>query len=444
MDLIQIIGVLTALCVLVTVHEGGHFLAARWFGVFVEKFSIGFGPKLLGFKGKETEYVISLIPLGGYVKMRGENPDEIEDDNTGSFIALVWWKRMVVAFAGPLANLFLALLILIITFTMGKDYEDYGNVVGQVKTTTEQLDNLAFLQSGDELLEINNNELLSWTDSYKYIENGDNSILLKRGGEELIFQERFSYIDWLDRVLPQTTTVIGEVSPGLPAYNAGLMEGDKIISVDGQKVNNWYEMRDLIIGTENKSVEISIEREDGIFTRNIDLQENVLDGSRVIGITQKLPMKVHESYGIFESIKYGSITTANYVIVNYVGLYKLFMKPAELKNNIGGPVLMYTMSKQTAKRGWNSILTFVALISIVLMVMNLLPIPILDGGMIFFCLIEAFRKKALSIKTQITLQKIGFSMLMIMMFFAFSNDFMRIFQRNTSINSQQEELMEKR
>ena len=226
---------------LVTVHEGGHFLAARWFGVFVEKFSIGFGPKLLGFKGKETEYRISLIPLGGYVKMRGENPDEIEDDNTGSFIALVWWKRMVVAFAGPLANLFLALLILIITFSMGKDYEDYDTVVGQVKSTTQQLDNLAFLQSGDELLEINNNELLSWTDSYNYIENGENSILLKRGGKELIFQERFSYSDWVDRVLPQTTTMIGEVSPGLPAYNAGLMEGDKIISVDGQKVNNWYE-----------------------------------------------------------------------------------------------------------------------------------------------------------------------------------------------------------
>ncbi|MCF7919858.1 MAG: RIP metalloprotease RseP [Candidatus Cloacimonetes bacterium] len=442
MDIMQIAGALAALGILVMVHEGGHFLAARWLGVLVEKFSIGFGPRLFGFKGRTTEYRLSLIPLGGYVKMKGENPDEEVSDPEGSFSALSWWKRVIIAFSGPLANLILALLILITTFYMGKDYEDYGRLVGAIKSPTTEIDNLTFLQPGDELLEINGQELRSWTDSYLYLQDGENEILIKREDKELIFQEEISYSEWMQRVLPQTTTIIGDVSPGLPAYNAGLMEGDEIVSVDGQTVTDWYEMRDLIVNNQNTSVELRIKREDGEFTRNIKLQENVLDGNRVIGITQKLPLKVHESYNIWESVKYGTISTVDYVLINYIGLYKLLLKPAELKNNIGGPVLMYTMSKQTAKRGWNSILTFMALISIVLMVMNLLPIPILDGGMIFFCIIEGIRKKALSLKIQMTLQKIGFSLLLLLMFFAFSNDFMRIFQRNVSISNQKAEMLE--
>jgi len=139
-------------------------------------------------------------------------------------------------------------------------------------------------------------------------------------------------------------------------------------------------------------------------------------------------------------MKYGSLTAVDFMVLNYVGIYKLVLKPTELKNNLGGPVLMYTLSKQTVKQGWNSILNFIAIISIILMVMNLLPIPILDGGIIFFCFIEGIRGKALSIKTQMTLQKIGASILILLMFFAFSNDFTRIFKRNTSIKNQNIEL----
>lgn len=440
MDIMQIIGALVALGVLVTVHEGGHFLAARIFGVFVEKFSIGFGPKILGFKGRQTEYRISLIPLGGYVKMKGENPDEDVDDPEGSFSMLTWWKRMIIAFSGPFANLILAFLILIATFLMGKDYEDHGLTIGRIEQSSAITTDFSFLESGDQLIAINGSELRSWTDIYEELDNGSNEIKLLRDGEILEYKMDINYAEWLQNVMPQTTTIIGEVSPGLPAYNAGLMEGDRILAVHGQSVENWYDMRDLIVNTEGENVKLKIEREGNVFEREIKLQENVLDGTRVIGITQKLTEKVHESYTFSESVKYGTLSTIDYVLLNYAGLYKLILKPAELKNNIGGPVLMYTMSKQTAKRGWNSILTFVALISIVLMVMNLLPIPILDGGMIFFCIIEGIRRKALSLKTQMTLQKIGFSLLIVMMFFAFSNDFMRIFQRSMAINSQKTEM----
>ncbi|MDP8219714.1 MAG: RIP metalloprotease RseP [Candidatus Stygibacter frigidus] len=440
--MLQILGALVALGLLVAVHEGGHFLAARWLGVFVEKFSIGFGPRLVSFKDKMTEYRLSLIPLGGYVKMRGENPDEDLTDTSGSFLALVWWKRAIIAFAGPFTNLLFAILILIITFMMGKNYEDFSPYIGRVEAaeTSYQTDNLGYLQAGDKLISINDKEITSWNDSYGAISDGVNDLLIERDGREINLTLRFSQLAWVEQIYPETTTTIGEVSPGLPAYNAGLMEGDKVISINGVPVNDWYELRQQVKATEGKTVKIEIEREGGRFEREIKLQKNLLDGSQVIGITQKLPMEVHESYNLWESMKYGSLTAADFMILNYVGISKLVLKPTELKNNLGGPVMMYTMSKQTVKQGWNSILNFIAIISIILMVMNLLPIPILDGGIIFFCFIEGIRGKALTMKTQITLQKIGASILILLMFFAFSNDFTRIFKRNVSIKDQQIEL----
>jgi len=440
--MLQILGALIALGLLVAVHEGGHFLAARWSGVYVEKFSIGFGPKLLSFKDKMTEYRISLIPLGGYVKMRGENPDEEITDTKGSFLALKWWNRAIIAFAGPFTNLLFAILILIITFMMGKNYEDFSPYIGRIEAAEEsyQTNNLEYLQAGDKLISINGQEIISWNDSYSAIAEGSNDLVIERDGKEINLTLQFSPIAWIEQIFPETTTTIGEVSPGLPAYNAGLMDGDKVISINGVPVNDWYELRQQVKASEGKTVKVEIEREDGSFEREIKLQENLIDGSQVIGISQKLPMEVHESYNLWESMKYGSITAVDFMILNYVGIYKLVLKPTELKNNLGGPVLMYTMSKQTVKQGWNSILNFIAIISIILMVMNLLPIPILDGGIIFFCFIEGIRGKALSMKTQMTLQKIGASILVLLMFFAFSNDFTRIFKRNVSIKSQNVEL----
>jgi len=436
--MLQILGALIALGLLVAVHEGGHFLAARWFGVHIEKFSIGFGPKLLGYQGKMTEYRLSLIPLGGYVKMKGENPDDEVEDNTGSFLALKWWKRAIVAFAGPFTNLLFAILILIITFGMGKSFEDYSPYIGKV--LSGQTRNLENFQAGDKLIDINGQPITSWSASYAAIIDGTNDINIDRDGVIYNITTEFSKTEWIDQILPQTTTLIGEVAPGLPAYNAGLMEGDKVVAINGVTVSDWYELREQVKASEGKSVNVEIERDNGRFEREITLQENLLDGSQVIGITQKLPHKVHESYSFWESITYGTLTAIDFALLNYVGIYKLVLKPTELKNNLGGPVLMYTMSKQTVKQGWNSILNFIAIISIILMVMNLLPIPILDGGMIFFCLIEGIRGKSLSLKTQMTFQKIGASILILLMFFAFSNDFTRIFKRSGSIRNQQIEL----
>ena len=161
-----------------------------------------------------------------------------------------------------------------------------------------------------------------------------------------------------------------------------------------------------------------------------------MDSNKIIGITQKLPVKIEEKYSLFESLKYGSITTISFVALNYVTLYKLISKPSSLKANLGGPVMIYAMSKESAKKGLDSILAFIAAISIILMIMNLLPIPVLDGGHIFFCFIEGIFKKPLTLKTQLVLQRIGLYILLFLMLFAFFNDFYRLFSRNVSLNEQ--------
>ena len=179
-----------------------------------------------------------------------------------------------------------------------------------------------------------------------------------------------------------------------------------------------------------------IKRADKIFNIDIELDDNVLNDTKIIGITQQQPVTIYEKFSVLQSLKYGYITTISYVAVNYAALYKLALNPSSFKDNIGGPVMIYTMSRQTAKKGFDDVLSFIGLISILLMVMNLLPIPILDGGHIFFCFLEVIFRKPFSLKTQMIFQRIGLYILMLLMVFAFFNDFSRIFSRNVSINHQ--------
>jgi len=430
----NIIGALVALGILVTVHEFGHFVAARIFKVEVEKFSIGFGPKLLAFKKGKTEYRISLIPLGGYLKMKGENPDEKVEDTENSFKTKTWWQRAIIAFAGPFANLILALLIFILTFAIGKHFEDQLPIVGEVSANYSE-----FVQEKDIILQVNDKVVNGWTQIVQNINiDAENTFLIQRNDEEiLISNNEVEPRTWVTEILPLVPAVIGEVAPGMAAYKAGLMEQDEILSVDEIDVKNWYEMRTAITTNENKIITLKIKRGDDVFEKSLAPEENILDNNRIIGIMQYMPVKYIEKYSFFESIKYGTIGTINFVYLNYAMLYKLITNPSAIKSNLGGPVMIYAMSAQTADKGIDSILSFIAAISLILMIMNLLPIPILDGGHIFFCFIEGIRKKPLSIKIQIVLQNIGLFILMFLMIFAFWNDISRLFSRSSAIKQNQ-------
>jgi len=323
------------------------------------------------------------------------------------------------------------LLIFIISFLIGRDYEDFSPIVGKIDSTVQ-----TELQVKDRILTLNDNEIQTWTQLTRYSNTEqDNIVTVLRSDQELeILLPPIDPQVWFSDFLPEAPAVIGDVTPGYPAYKAGLMKRDRILEVDGIEVDNWYDMRNLITSSENEDIELKIQRDDQIFVKSMKLEENVLDENRIIGIIQYMPLKFRETYSLMESIKLGSFTTGSFIVLNYVSLYKLISKPEAIKQNLGGPVMILSMTKQSAEKGVDTALAFLAAISLILMIMNLLPIPILDGGHIFFCFIEGIFRKPISLRVQTIAQNIGLLILMSLMIFAFFNDFSKIFKRTESIS----------
>ncbi len=425
----SIIIALIILGVLVTVHEGGHFIAARLCGIRVEKFSVGFGKPIFKFVKNGVEYSLSWIPLGGYVKMKGDNPnDETSDPDT--FFNASWWKRIIVAFAGPFTNLIFGLLVIITSFFFSQQSYDHEAIVDKVSG------NLAkYIQSGDEIIKVNSKEVKGWYSTLGEIKDGeDNKIVVLRNGENISLDiPDVSLKDWLnsENIRPVISAVVGEIIPNTPAYQADLKEGDEIIKVGDKKVNNWYEMTEEIQNSSD-SVNLTILRDDKEIQKELTKQEVPDSDRKIIGVLQKLPLLSQEKYSPKEAIVYGTNYTFGIVAMNYKGIYSLIKKPSSIKGSIGGPVMMFTTGKKYAEQGIAKGLQFVGLLNIVLMVMNLLPIPVLDGGHILFSFIEGIRGKRLTTKTQMALQQVGLFFLLALMMYAFYSDFSGIISRYNS------------
>lgn len=444
---------------LVTFHELGHFLVARYFGVKIDKFSIGFGPRIFSIKKGQTEYTISLIPLGGYVKMKGENPDFDEEDkslivdDSDSFSSKLWWQRALIAFAGPFFNIILAVMLFFISYSIGRTYNVFLPIIEKAEIPYEK-----FFQTGDKILTINGKEIIGWTDIYKNIKDkNENSFLITRKDANQSMSKKLEIsifindkISFFNSLYPVTKNVIGEVSPGMPAWKAGLQENDKILKVNNISVNNWTEVRTEIQNSQTDYIDLLIERviegmpkllEVKVKSISNPLEVNKQDkqASKMIGISQAMDVSYYQRNTIYESVKLSVYTSAAFIYMNYKALYSLAKNPSSFKDSIGGPVMVFSMTSQSSKRGFSELLMFVASISILLMIMNLLPIPILDGGHIIYCLIEGVFKKPIPPKIQIIAQQIGFLLLISLMLYAFYSDFDRLFQRTISKNKQVEE-----
>jgi regulator of sigma E protease len=433
---LSIVIAVIALGLLVLIHEGGHFLAARLCKVSVLKFSIGFGPRIFSFTKGETEYALSLIPLGGYVKMKGENPDQNEiHGDQDEFQSKKWYQRAFIAFAGPFANLIFAAFLFIIAFSIGKTYKDFAPIIDQVKAPYQQ-----YFQVNDNVVSVNQHDVKTWSDIFKYIKlNQGNTFILQNDSlyREVSFSPE-SLQHLYENLLPKTSTIIGDVSSGLPAWKAGLKNGDRIVFIQGDSMSNWYQIRDKIKDSEGE-VEMIVERDKKRLSISLIPEINPLEPeTKIVGITQELPIEIKEKSSIFEAVKYGSITTVNFVAMNYYGLYKLVKNPGAFKNSVGGPVMVFSMTKETSEKGLADTINFIAAISILLMIMNLLPIPVLDGGHIMFCLFEGITGKSVSIRFQQYAQQLGFALLMMLMIYAFTNDFSKMVSRNRSVKSNQE------
>jgi len=352
-------GILSAvvlLGILIFIHELGHFLVAKAAGVYVERFSIGFGPVIFSKQGKETEYVLSALPLGGYVKMYGEQPDENipEEKENRSFAHKSLGWRTGIVFAGPFANFLLAVFIYSIIFMSGT---------------------------------------------------------------------------------PRFLSTIGGVQKDMPAQEAGLKAGDRIVTIDCKDFKYWDEMSNYVATSGGKKLSVTVDRNGEKI--KVFLTPKVVTGKNLFGEDKKYVRigvirgndYITQKYNPFSAVKMGVVQTYDMSVLIVQGVVKIFQKvvPAD---QIGGPIMIFKMAKDSANSGFLAFFGFMALISIHLAILNLLPIPVLDGGHLFFYLIEAIIRRPVSVKIRERAQMVGLALILSLTFFAFYNDIMRFFLKN--------------
>lgn len=341
--------------VLIFFHELGHFIVARFFGVGVEKFSLGFGPRIFGKKIGNTDYIISAIPLGGYVKMVGEEPDsEIDaEDIPFSFTHKHVFKRMLIVFAGPVFNLILAVVIFFILFAI------FG------------------------------------------------MFILK--------------------------PVVGKVEEGTPAFRAGLIQGDLIKVISEVPVESWNDMSKLIAASNGNEFQITVQRDESVLTLYITPELKITpnlfgeDTKRyLIGIASSGDMfikKLNSAQALWESL----LQTWKISKLTCLSIVKMIQGKISAKDNLGGPIQIAQMAGEFYKEGAANFLSFIAFLSVTLGVLNVLPIPVLDGGHILFFIIEAVSGRPINTKVREMAQQAGIAVLVLLMVFVFYNDIMRFF-----------------
>lgn len=413
--------------ILVFVHEFGHFIMAKRAGVRVEKFSLGMGPKLFGYKKGDTEYVISALPLGGYVKMAGENPDEEPTGSPDEFQSKTVWQRAKIAFTGPLTNIVLAFIVMPLVFMVGT-YTLGPAKVGYVEKGSPA-ERQGFMV-GDIIEKINKRNIADWEKAEMLIAvnpDTDLAVVIDRNGEKktLALRPRLDPEQKIGTsgLYPDFPAEVGRLRPGYPAEKSDLKVNDKIIAVDGKPVYYWNQFSSAVKKSNGKKLTLTVERGEKHLPISVTPVED--NGKYVIGIEPVIRM-IFKKYGFVESLGLGFDKTIEFIDLTFITLKKLLTFNLSIKT-LGGPVLIAQMSGKAASAGLSSFLSFLAMISISLGILNLMPIPILDGGLILFLIIEAIRKKPLTRKTMEIAQSIGAAALITLIAVVSYNDVMRMF-----------------
>ena len=423
---------------LIFIHELGHFAVAKWSGVGVEKFSLGFGPKLLSFTRGETEYLLSLLPLGGYVKMVGEQPGEeiSEFDKSRSFTHKPVSTRVMIVAAGPIMNLVLAVVLLPIIFMIGINIPAYldgeariGYVVpGEVAAT-------AGIEGGDIVTAIDGKAVSDW--------EGFVTALTLNPGVELDFSIRRGTTELDITLVPDTDPdtgggyagiyppmrpVIGALSAGYPAEEAGLAAGDLILAIDGTEITHWAELESFIKKqglTRDFLIERNTEGETSTFNVSITPKFNEDAEVFLIGVS-RLEETVFRRYGFFNAIGHGVSSSIEMTGKLFMVIKGLVLGRYSLKT-LGGPIMIAQVAGRAVEAGIIDLLSLVSFLSLQLGIINLFPIPVLDGGHLFFFGVEAVKGKPLSDRFIGIAQQIGIALLIALMVLVTYNDILRIF-----------------
>ena len=412
---------LIALGVLVFVHELGHFLVAKWAGIRVERFSLGYPPKMIGFTRGETEYCISWIPFGGYVKVAGM-ADVGTEETTGArweFPSRSVGIRMAVIAAGPAMNFLFAFVALIFLFSVyGIDSFDSTRVSPQENSLAAEVG----LVRGDRVRTVgstpvdNAYELASALDE---ISNSGATLEVERDGIRLNFDLPPAGDEGYGVQLMRPTTV-GYVEPGMPADSLGLQEGDIILSVGQAPVVSWAEMSEEIRRYPGETVPLVWERDDQRMEQFITPATHP-EGEAFVGRIGIGPQATRHTVGLGRAVVLGGLGVYNssWLILDFLG--ELFQGDRST-DELGGPLRIAQLAGQTAEQGLHSFINFLAILSVNLAIINLLPIPVLDGGHLTFLTLEAIMRRPLSLRQREIFQQIGLAIMLFIMVFVTFND----------------------
>ncbi len=435
--------------ILVVVHEYGHYLAARWSGVKVLKFSVGFGRPLLSHRyGRDrTEWAVGLLPLGGYVKMLDEREGPVAaEELPRAFNRATVWRRMMIAAAGPLANFLLAIVVFWILFVHG--LPALKPVIGEPGRDTPAA--LAGLKDGDEIARIDGNPVQTFADLHitlldvasrkgsavLELANGEQRTL-ELGRVDVSDMENGADIIGLRPYSPPLAPVIGRVERDSVAERAGLSKGDRILAVNDDAIESWQAFSKAVRAHPGREIHLLVEGATGERRTLRIAPAAVTERGALIGrvgagpeVDPELfkPLRTEQRYGLIEAMGRAVEKTWDTVVFNLKMLGRMVLGEVSWRN-LSGPISIADYAGQTAQQGWISFLGFLAVISIGLGIINLLPVPLLDGGHLVYYIFEVFRGRPLSDKVQDIGARIGVVVLGALIFTALFNDIVRQFSR---------------
>ncbi len=445
-----ILWVVLAIMLLVLVHELGHFLAARLFGMRVERFSIGFPPHVLRKKIGDTEFVLGLTPLGGYVKIAGMIDESMdtefleEEPKPWEFRAKPVWQRMIVISAGVIFNFLFAVLIFIgLKYTYGDTYIP-ADKIQHIYVEEGSLAYEIGLRTGDRIVAINGKPLKAWEDLFDLANLSSERITftVERNGRQITLTAPEDLLTRLSQeggplafgVYIDPAVVVVRVLEGSPADSIGLKPGDRILSLDDQPVRVTREFIRIVEASQGRPLRIAWARRDSTEERTYTavVRPMYRDGRYVIGVSiatvDRAPETIgvaYRKYSLLEAVVVGTREAFRNTVAIVQNLKKIITGKEDVRENLGGPIAVAQITAEAARQGGQQFWFIVAMLSITLAIVNILPIPVLDGGHLVFLLYEGITGREPSPRVRMIVQQIGMVLILLLFVFLIYNDIRR-------------------
>jgi len=431
--LIAIASVAVVLGFMILIHEFGHYVVAKLLGVRVEQFAIGFGKRLVGFRKGDTDYRINILPLGGYVKMSGENPMDERTGDPGEFMSHPRWHRFLIAIAGPTMNILLAIVLLTTVYMVHYEYpvfRDQPAVIAGVKHDSPAAQ--AGLQLGDRIVKVDGIVNPTWEQLQPRVllsANQPLTVTIQRGDQifektivpQAVTSNEVGSAGWF----PEEPVVVDQVDPDTPAARAGMKEGDRIVALDGQPLLSIEAMIDQLQQTKEKPIDLTVIR--GNQTLNFQMSpvfsktEDPKEKRYRLGIVNKSEMKV-TTLPFGQALRHSLQENKKYSLL-ILELAKKIVQGKVSPRMVSGPIGIAQDAGWAARqKGWMPLLELTAGISLNLGIFNLLPIPILDGGVILFLFIEGLMRRDVSLRIKERVYQAAFVFLVLFAVMVIYND----------------------